>query len=547
MMSLDARRKRDRMKAGGRPEGASRRLRYRLDPDGSDEADGWKSASSCQMLDLGNAVAEYDDALERYFVETATFEALIGDRADVIAGDKGTGKTALYRILQRRYRDIEELDSVEVLAAFNPTGNPVFHRLTEGDPLDEGQYTSLWKAYVLALAGNWLLEVFSDAWTETLYELDDLLRRVGLRSPDDSPATVFSQIVNLFRRLMNPKATEVVVTPRPDGLPIVAARVEFEKPDSGPAEVQFVSHDEALTLLDRALDELDVTLWLVLDRLDEAFAGFPLAEIPALRALLRTYLDLNAFPRVRLKLFVRKDLFRRIIGRGFVNLTHINARKVEIVWDEDDLFALLVRRISENEEFIRELDLNDHAPAAVFNAVFPTQVDAGDRKPTTWNWVMSRIADGNGVKPPRNLIDLMQKGQEEQRRREQRAPTNYEPGRPIIGSEALKKGLARLSSERVEDTLLAEAGDYAYLIEKFRSAKAEHNDQTLAKTLDIPVKEVPEKTRILTEIGFLERVGSNYKVPMLYRYGLGITQGKAFVVVGEAMKDEDEEEDGLDE
>ena len=258
----------------------------------------------------------------------------------------------------------------------------------------------------------------------------------------------------------------------------------------------------------------------------------------------RANLDLNAFPRVRLKLFVRNDLFRRIIGGGFVNLTHVNARKVEIVWDEDDLFSLLARRVAENEEFIAELGLPDKEPTTVFDAVFPEKVDPFERKPTTWNWMMSRVADGNGVKPPRNLIDLVQKAQEEQRRREGRAPTEYENSRPVIGSDALKKGLARLSSERVQDTLLAEAGDHAYLIEKFRSAKAEHNVETLAHTIEVKQEEVPEKVRILTEIGFLEQVGKNYKVPMLYRFGLGITQGKAFAAAGdEEPSDEDADEE----
>jgi hypothetical protein len=40
-----------------------------------------------QTLDLGNSVAEYDADLEHYFVETSTFDAMIGDKADVIAGD----------------------------------------------------------------------------------------------------------------------------------------------------------------------------------------------------------------------------------------------------------------------------------------------------------------------------------------------------------------------------------------------------------------------------------------------------------------------------
>ena len=50
-----------------------------------------------RVLDLGNSVAEFDEALEQYFIENEAFHALVTDKADVIAGDKGTGKTAVYR------------------------------------------------------------------------------------------------------------------------------------------------------------------------------------------------------------------------------------------------------------------------------------------------------------------------------------------------------------------------------------------------------------------------------------------------------------------
>jgi hypothetical protein len=134
----------------------------------------------------------------------------------------------------------------------------------------------------------------------------------------------------------------------------------------------------------------------------------------------------------------------------------------------------------------------------------------------------------------------VQKAQEEQRRREERAPTEYDPTVPVIGSDALKKGLARLSKERVEDTLLAEAGDHAGLLETFRGAKAEHNRETLAELLDATPDELADKIRILVELGFLEPVGANFKVPMLYRNGLEITQGKAFASSGAGDDDEDE-------
>ena len=86
-------------------------------------------------LDLGSSVAEHDEALEDYFIETDVFRALVEDRRDTIAGDKGTGKTALYRILQKRYPSL--LADVEVLPGFNPAGAPVFQRLTEGEPMSE--------------------------------------------------------------------------------------------------------------------------------------------------------------------------------------------------------------------------------------------------------------------------------------------------------------------------------------------------------------------------------------------------------------------------
>jgi hypothetical protein len=102
----------------------------------------------------------------------------------------------------------------------------------------------------------------------------------------------------------------------------------------------------------------------------------------------------------------------------------------------------------------------------------------------TWTWMMQRIRDGNNVRPPRNLIDLVSKALETQLREEDRVRNVYRKRRHLIGSDALKRGLDALSETRVEDTLLAEAGDQAaQLIEKFRDGKAEHNATSLGQLL----------------------------------------------------------------
>jgi hypothetical protein len=480
-----------------------------------------------RKLDLGNSVAEFDSALESYFVETETFRTVLRDKADIVAGDKGTGKTALFKILQARASQYAELRGVVILPAFNPSGSPIFQKLTESDPLDEGTYGAVWKTYVLALVGNWLLDqVDPENRSKDLKLIERLLVQAELRSLDHSPVSVFGRIVDWAKKKLGGLKSAQLSLVVPNG-PTVTPKLEFDAAGPGDAPVRY---EEALAILNRALVAEGRTCWVALDRLDEAFQSVPAVEIPALRALFRAFLDLMPFDHIRLKLFVRRDLFRKVTEGGFVNLTHVNARKIEITWDEEDLKNLLCARVRESHEFLPAIGLTkESGNDEIFSALFPAQVDAGGGRPTTWPWMMSRIRDGNFLRPPRNLVDLVKKAQEAQMRREERESTSFEPGRPLIGPDALKQGLTKLSEERVNDTLLAEvSGEHAKWIEKFRDGKAEHNDASLAVALDIPVEQVARRAKALIEIGFLEAVGESYKIPMLYRDGLNITQGKAF-------------------
>lgn len=490
-------------------------------------------------LDLGSSVAEFDGELRNYFVETATFRALVRGEIDIIAGDKGTGKTAMYKVLRERYRDIKELNDIEIIPAFNPAGNPVFQRLAQLPPLSEGQYATIWKSYFLSLVGNWLLEILDGPVSDNTNALDELLQKIGLRSADDGAQTVFSKLINQVKRVLSPAAVEMGFSITDAGMPVLTPRIEFgEKEQAATVKAQeVIQHEDALKVLDSCLAEVGLNVWVALDRLDEAFQGHPDIERPALRALLRTYLDMLEFPTIRLKLFLRKDLFRKVVHGGFVNLTHVNAKRLDIVWEEADLKALLCNRVRRDADFLGALGIDAKTDDQVFAALFPPQVDAGPRKASTWAWMMSRIKDGNGIRPPRNLVDLAKKAQEAQLRAEERTPRLYASGSPLIEPDALRKALQRLSEDRVNDTLLAEAAELAPNIERFTDGKAEHNVSSLAVLFKIPEDLVKVTIKPLLEIGFLEETGESFKVPILYREGLNITQGKAFVVEGAPQGD----------
>lgn len=142
---------------------------------------------------------------------------------------------------------------------------------------------------------------------------------------------------------------------------------------------------------------------------------------------------------------------------------------------------------------------------------------------------MSRVRDGNDVKPPRNLIDLVNLAREEQLRAESRSQQQTQQQSIMITAESLRSAHSRLSIQRVEDTLLAESvHETAAMIERFRKSKAEHNLETLSEVLNLEGEQLQSAIRQLTDVGFLEALRASWKIPMLYREGLEIRQGKAF-------------------
>lgn len=472
-------------------------------------------------LDLGSSVAESDQMLDRHFLITNVFQELVANKVDIVAGDKGAGKTTIYKYLQNQHMNIPQLKDVEIVSAFNPSGSPVFRRLTTSDPYSEVQYVAFWKTYILSLVGNRILK---RSRPETLnsdtQKLETLLLQIGLRSKDDSVQTIFPRLSKWFHRFMNP-----VGFPRESALPSLGVDPSSAKISAQSGQDEIIDCDESLALLNRALAEHGITVWVLLDRLDEAFTGYPDTEQPALRALFRTYLDLRAFDRIGLKLFVRRDLFKRIMRGGFVNLTHVSPRKTEIIWEQEDLFTLLCRRIRASDEFLKMMELDEPTNDKVFNTVFPSRIG---RRKSTWNWMLSCIQDGTGFAAPRNLVDLANLAIREQTMRELRESRTYSVRTPLIEFASLERALVRLSKTRVEDTLVAEATkEVTALIEGFRGAGSEHDDATIAEIFGVSPIQAKEFAEVLISIGFFSKGGEKYTIPLLYRSGLDIKPDKA--------------------
>lgn len=215
-----------------------------------------------KLFNIGNSVAEFDDQLDDYFVETETFRRVVEDRGDIIAGDKGTGKTAIYRVLKRSYRSHESLDSVEMVDAFNLQGNPIFQRLLTGPQFSEGQYRTFWKGYIFALVGNYLVDIYGEHFSSEMTELKNTLDYLGVAAKDVTPANIFQKLHNLLKSFSNPSAAEAGLTFSEIGLPVVTGKIEFGPEKSVGTEI---FADDFLATLDRAAATTDLKFWVLFD------------------------------------------------------------------------------------------------------------------------------------------------------------------------------------------------------------------------------------------------------------------------------------------
>ena len=92
-------------------------------------------------LRFGARVAEDEvDDLERYFVETDQWSRIFNDEVDIVYGPKGSGKSAIYALINKR---INELFDRHVLLApaETPRGATVFSGLVTDPPPNEYAFT----------------------------------------------------------------------------------------------------------------------------------------------------------------------------------------------------------------------------------------------------------------------------------------------------------------------------------------------------------------------------------------------------------------------
>lgn len=498
-------------------------------------------------LSFGSQVAEDEVAnLQEYFVQTEQWSRIARGDIDIVRGEKGAGKSALYLLLNKSKDDLFDRNILTV-SGENPRGTTVFKDLISDPPASEREFIVLWKLYILVIVCHEMREFgLSDSAINSVY---GALEEANLLEKELNLAGLLRMAQGLARRLLKSSYEYGVNLDPATGMPSgIIGKIALAEPSGELRSSGISSLDGMFAKVDASLKKGGLSIWVLLDRLDVAFAESHELEANAIKALIRVYTDFGALDHISLKIFLREDIWRRVTDDGFREASHIVRFEV-MSWTNAMLLNVAMKRMLNNESLCVEFGVDkdeilaDFAKQeALFARIFPKQVEQGIQKATTFNWMIGRCADGTGNTAPREFIHLLNCIKDEEIRRLELGGSEP-PDEQLFDRGVFKAALPTVSNTRLNTYLYAEYKTERPFIEKLDGEKTEQTPESLAAIWGTDRHEALAKALDLVGLGFFEKRGTRDKptfwVPFLYRDALNLRQGKADLENGEV--------DGLEE
>ena len=166
--------------------------------------------------------------------------------------------------------------------------------------------------------------------------------------------------------------------------------------------------------------------------------------------------------RIRAKIFLRSDLFRRHAGMGTADFAKLAANRADLTWSDGALLGMLAKRIANTSDGLAaycrgaRLKLEHHDALGLIPIVrdprdaFPLLerlagefMGAERKKGFVRNWILAHLRDGNGLVSPRSLGRLF-----EQAAGKDAANQSVSPPR-LIHPTALRQALDDVSDSHV--------------------------------------------------------------------------------------------------
>jgi len=481
-----------------------------------------------EKLDFGNSIAEYDDNISHYYINTPATLDIVNDRYDIIKGTKGSGKTAMLVAICSNQQSYSQLQGKLLIKAIQLKGDPDFQRAFSTvtiDTFSQQQLIDAWKIYLINVLWHNYGETFSDS--------SDLLKYLQQHKILDNKRNALENIIYALK-FVKLKASN---TMKSDGSAIQSIEVlasDNITPINSNEKASLIDFNYIFSELDILITSKDSCFWVLIDRLDDAFPDNTKNSTLILKSLFYAYKDICFYKGFKIKIFIRNDIFRIITQNGFTSLTHVSSKTMSTLkWDRANLEQLIVERLLFNDEYKKYLDslnintnidsMSSSDRIEIINTLIKPQIDIGKNNPDSIGWIINHVKDGKGIFTPRDVISLLDNARTFQLQYLQKNNLADVSDNYLLSQNAIREAYKKISKEKLVTQIYAEYPKCRAWIENFINHKSELTNAYLEKILG---KHWKYRSEVLTDIGFLEKKANSYKIPFIYRVELNIIQGK---------------------
>lgn len=474
-------------------------------------------------ISIGSRVAELElEGLKQYFLKTYLWEQILKGDIDIVFGSKGSGKSAIYSYMSTLEYEFMGED-VLLAPAENPRGAVAFRDLYINPPADEFEFKSIWKLYFAIIVFQKLQDFnYSDV---NFVEVRDKLQDSDLISRSFTFSSLVKLVRGYFGKVIPSIEPNVGISEYTGLIERIGVKISFSEPSTKQADKGIVSVDQIFELLNTSLGKKGEKLWITIDRLDAIFQDNFELEAKALRTLFQVYIDLMAFTNIRLIIFLRDDIWNRIIEGGFRETSHI-IKTDTIIWDKKSLSQLLMSRLEQNKflfEYLKIVDdKSQESQQIIFHKLFPKK--NLENFEFNFDWILTRIKDSNGNAAPRELIQIVSAAIKHQIKlcelHESEDDTN------LLSIQAMIEGFKEVSKTKL-DTLVAEYPKLKTFIYRLKGKKVKLNMDELKEFWDCSKKDAKLIANNLEKVGFFKNVSEDnnnpiFFVPLIYRSSLAM-------------------------
>jgi hypothetical protein len=502
-------------------------------------------------LSFGKVDAETDDKLTNCFIGTDILKQALQARHSLFLGGKGSGKSALFRLLSHDTHRLTQLlqnyfTEIYSIPAYGIHSDEylTYNEIQEINPQSIDDFKYFWQLYFGLKAA---------ATIANCPRMQERIRRSNSQNIKDNYNSVIQLLseIGLLQRDQNvsrfkKKIKEIFSfqVPTPNNTTVKGKVIAFTHKSK--AGLNIIS---LLDSVDKILKESNCLVWILIDQIDLLYLDDLERRKKAITALVQLLIEYsNRFANINLKLFLRTDIYREL---QIVNKSHLVSMTIELKWTESLLLKLFVARaisdknvrlyceaiLKENLDIVRVIAANDELIMNIFYTLFESNMNGGrDKINSLHSWIFKRLVDGLGMLYPRELIHLGNQAVLKQKEinRLQGITQNHDSKstteKYLIDSRTVKSAFEEVSKYRCDTYLYAE---FPHLSEHFNKFKGKEKDKiSRTELLDMFSTVTPagnEAVRVVYETGLLKTLENKnveacrkFTVPYLYKSGLGI-------------------------